>query len=225
MIKTKILIFAGLPGSGKGFHSQWLVQKYGFSYISAGDLCRANLDYFDPVKKQTIAQIVESGAMISSQLVSQLIVKEITQHVQTTNTVIILDGFPRNLDQHQIWTALLAKNNWEVRFFFLTGSPAKAAQRVSNRLICSQCGLVYNRTLNRPRQVGLCNRDQAKLVQRSDDLRFAKRMETFCHETQPMIDLITQTQPTAYHEFNVDTLSLEKIRKQMINVFQKQRWV
>lgn len=107
-------------------------------------------------------------------------------------------------------------------FFFLECDPTTAFQRVTNRLICSQCGLVYNIAINRPLQSGICDRDQGQLVQRSDDSRFQIRMNTFYRETEPMIQWLIKEKVT-YKTFRVGTGSTEKVRKQMVYFLQNKR--
>ena len=226
MVKThtKILVFAGPPGAGKGFHSQWLINKHGFAYVSAGDLCRSNPHRLDHSQKKTIAQIVASGTMISAELIGELIVEEVTRKIVDQPPVIIVDGFPRNLKQYQSWKKIVAKNDWKNVFFLLNCSSQVAFQRIVNRLLCSRCGLVYNAVFNPPQQTGLCNYDQSKLIQRSDDLKFKKRIAVFNQETQPMIELLKR-ENNIYYTFAADDPSIAKVRKQMFNALQKQQWV
>nr|KAF6482965.1 adenylate kinase 1 [Rousettus aegyptiacus] len=41
--KTKIIFVVGGPGSGKGTQCEKIVQKYGYTHLSTGDLLRAEV--------------------------------------------------------------------------------------------------------------------------------------------------------------------------------------
>lgn len=86
------------------------MQKYHFGYVAAGDLCRQHLQYFDSVNQKTIGEIIASGQMVSSELIGKLIVEAIDQQKDTSKTIII-DGFPRNLEQYAHWLKLVQKHN------------------------------------------------------------------------------------------------------------------
>ena len=68
-----IIIF-GPPGAGKGTQSDYIVKKYNLFQLSTGEFLR------DEIKKKTdlglkIASIVNSGSLVSDNIVSSLIEK------------------------------------------------------------------------------------------------------------------------------------------------------
>ncbi len=46
-----ILIF-GPPGSGKSTHSMHIVEKYGLSYVSSGDIIRGEIEQGTPLGRE-----------------------------------------------------------------------------------------------------------------------------------------------------------------------------
>ena len=66
-----IIIF-GPPGAGKGTQSKFIVEKYNLYQLSTGELLR------DEIKKKTalgaqISSIINSGELVSDEIVSKLI--------------------------------------------------------------------------------------------------------------------------------------------------------
>lgn len=63
-------------------------------------------------------------------------------------------------------------------------------QRLTGRLICSECGATYHREFNPPREADVCDVCGGSLYQRSDDTpeAVAKRLEIYYEQTQPILD-------------------------------------
>ncbi len=90
-----IIIF-GPPGAGKGTQSKFIVNKYNLYQLSTGELLR------EEIKNKTelgskIAEIINSGELVSDEIVSSLIEKFISNNKYKNK--IIFDGYPRNLPQ------------------------------------------------------------------------------------------------------------------------------
>lgn len=84
----------GAPGAGKGSLSAILARNYGFKHISIGDLLRQVVAFPDADK--TVAEYVRRGELLTTSLLFQIL----KSHVEKGGT-ILLDGFPRRLDQAQ----------------------------------------------------------------------------------------------------------------------------
>ncbi|MDD4847776.1 MAG: adenylate kinase [Bacteroidales bacterium] len=94
----------GPPGCGKGTQSKMLVEKYGLTYISTGDLLRkeiaANTELGIKAKI-----IIDKGGLVGDDLVVKLIEKHVeNNHAQG----ILFDGFPRTHVQCYILDGILA---------------------------------------------------------------------------------------------------------------------
>ena len=86
-----IVIF-GPPGAGKGTQSKFIVEKYKLYQLSTGDLLRSE------IKNKTklgieISSIINSGELVSDDIVGNLIEKFISNDIYTNK--IIFDGYPR----------------------------------------------------------------------------------------------------------------------------------
>ena len=82
-----MVIFFGPPGSGKSMQGQIMAARHGWRWISTGDLLRRSGD-------PEIAEILKTGNLISDEVVNKLFYQAIAD-----DSEIILDGYPRTLDQ------------------------------------------------------------------------------------------------------------------------------
>ena len=106
-----IAIF-GPPGAGKGTQSKFLIDKYNLTYISTGDILRAEIaeDSDLGIKaKDTIA----AGKLVGDDLIVQIIEKRIKS---SKTDGILFDGFPRTVVQAYILDGLLLKLNTQLSF-------------------------------------------------------------------------------------------------------------
>ena len=105
-----IIIF-GPPGAGKGTQSRFIVEKYSLYQLSTGELLR------DEIKKKTvlgsqISSIIDSGELVSDEIVSKLIQNFISD--QKYKDKLIFDGYPRNLNQAINLDNLLKQSNQKI---------------------------------------------------------------------------------------------------------------
>ncbi len=92
-----IVIF-GPPGSGKGTQSQNVIEKYGFTHISTGELLRHEISTGSKLGHQ-VKDIIGSGDLVSDYLIIDILEKELDRLGDVPG--IIFDGFPRTLNQAQ----------------------------------------------------------------------------------------------------------------------------
>ena len=105
-----IVIF-GPPGAGKGTQSNLIVQKYKLHQLSTGELLRKEIkDKTDLGQK--IASIINTGNLVSDQIVGNLIEKHISNN--NFKNRLIFDGYPRNLSQVSYLDDLLRKYDQKV---------------------------------------------------------------------------------------------------------------
>ena len=102
-----IVIF-GPPGAGKGTQSNFIVQKYKLHQLSTGELLRKEIKDKSNLGNQ-IEKIINSGHLVSDNIVSDLIEKHISN--QTYKSRLIFDGYPRNLIQVQNFYHYSAKKH------------------------------------------------------------------------------------------------------------------
>ena len=100
------LIIFGPPGAGKGTQSKYIANKYNLYQLSTGELLR------NEIKNKTelgskISSIINSGELVSDEIVSNLIEKFISNN--NYKNKIIFDGYPRTLSQAKNLDNLLNK--------------------------------------------------------------------------------------------------------------------
>tara|TARA_B100000686_G_scaffold333566_1_gene399652 strand:- start:3985 stop:4557 length:573 start_codon:yes stop_codon:yes gene_type:complete len=105
-----IIIF-GPPGAGKGTQSNFIVKKFHLHQLSTGELLRKEIKDGTELGKQ-ISSIINSGNLVSNEIVSDLIEKYISNKIYKNR--LIFDGYPRNLNQATNLDNLLNKYDQKV---------------------------------------------------------------------------------------------------------------
>lgn len=181
------IILIAPPAAGKGTQAKLLSSKYQIPHISTGDLLRAATGELGDIVKKTM----ESGALVSDDLVLKLLEERITK--EDCQNGYILDGFPRNVSQAESYMKLLEKLNKPLGYvIYLDASKEITQKRIVGRLTCPTCGAVYNDQIDesKPKRFGTCDKCNGPLSKRSDDNleTFEKRYRTFMNETYPLVN-------------------------------------
>ncbi len=125
-----IVIF-GPPGAGKGTQSSYIVKKYKLHQLSTGELLRNEIKENTELGRQ-ISSIINSGNLVSDNIVSDLIEKFISD--KTYKSRLIFDGYPRNLIQVKNLDSLLKKHNQKIDIVLkLSVSLDTIKKRISER--------------------------------------------------------------------------------------------
>lgn len=179
----KNIIFIAPPAAGKGTQSNLLKEKYDYIHLATGDMLREAIASGSELGK-SVKSIIDSGKLVSDEIV----IKLITDKLETTNKPFILDGFPRTITQAISLDDIL---NQEYIVIYLDLSEEELIKRMSGRLTC-KCGKSYN--LNeealKPKVEGICDNCGEVLVKRNDDNEesFKVRYNTFLENTEPILD-------------------------------------
>ena len=139
-MEPKLIILFGAPGSGKGYLGECIKNKLhelgedDFSYISTGDLLRAEIKAQTPLGKQ-IEEIVSSGKLVSDRIVANLVYNAL----QKNNKFKILDGYPRTIVQFWDICDTLGSIPHNVISVKRDTSIELIKERVSKRRVCKNC--------------------------------------------------------------------------------------
>ena len=138
--KINILIF-GPPGSGKGTQCRILSESYGaISVISTGDLLRNEVE-LDTDDGRRIKQVMESGDLVSDDIVCKIFAKSINE----IKNGFLLDGFPRNLEQARFLTGILGEYNSQIDIVIQLQLDLETIKdRLYGRVLCKNCKQVSN---------------------------------------------------------------------------------
>ena len=101
----KNIVIFGAPGAGKGTQSDYIVQHYGLTHVSTGDLLRKEIADQTELGLR-IKSLMDNGQLVSDDIVIEMIDKAIAADTRG----ILFDGFPRTVAQAQALDTLLAKH-------------------------------------------------------------------------------------------------------------------
>ena len=198
-MKCTILIAA--PAAGKGTISKYIEDKYNYKHISTGDLLREEVRNNTDIGKE-IKPLLEKGSLVGDNIIEEVLLKELSK----TNSNIILDGYPRTLNQAKKLDELLIKANVELsNVINIDIDKEIAIERITNRLVCDNCKSVYNKKLIKE---NICTKCGGNLSSRNDDNKetFLDRYDTFLKETKPLINYYDDKLVTIYNNSSLDNI-------------------
>lgn len=102
------VIICGAPGSGKGTQSDLIIQKYNLMHLSSGDLLRKEIAEGTELGKEA-EKVISDGQLVRDELIIKLIEKRIDSLNSEKHKGIILDGFPRTLEQAEALEQIFVK--------------------------------------------------------------------------------------------------------------------
>jgi adenylate kinase len=177
------IILLGPPGSGKGTQAGYIIKKYNTEHVSTGDILRKEVSSGSDLGLEA-KEYMDSGNLVSD----QLIIEMVTNYIADIPS-ILLDGFPRTLEQARAFENKLSnlkKNINHVIYFELSNETI--IERLSKRITCRKCGNTYVKGMTNLKCENGCSQDN--LYQREDDKpqSIIKRLEVYQSETFPLID-------------------------------------
>ncbi|KAF1383560.1 hypothetical protein EPR50_G00128090 [Perca flavescens] len=97
--RPKVILVIGGPGSGKGTQSLKIAERYGFQYVSVGELLRKKMIHNATSNRKwsLIAKIITNGELAPQETT----ITEIKQKIMKIPDAngIVIDGFPRDVGQ------------------------------------------------------------------------------------------------------------------------------
>ncbi|MDD2402973.1 MAG: adenylate kinase [Victivallaceae bacterium] len=187
MFKKTNLVLLGGPGAGKGTLSAMLKESAPFLHISTGDMLRAEVKAGTELGKQS-QSIMENGGLVSDEIITAMVAKVLQKDEKKYG--MILDGYPRTLNQAKMLDELLLKLNRPLdAVIYLHGSDDFLIKRLTSRIMCRKCNRIYNQYAFPPQKTGVCDDCNGEIYQRDDDSEASarKRLLTFHAQTQPLI--------------------------------------
>jgi len=183
------LIFLGPPGCGKGTQSVMLADKLGYKRVSTGELLREIAKQKSSFGEK-INALLTNGELVSDEMVNALIDDFYSKLDASDN--VILDGYPRNVEQAKALDVILQKYNTEVNeVFHFNVAEDVLVKRITGRYTCDNCGAIYNSFFYTTDVEGKCNKcDSEKFSRRSDDSEevVVNRLRVFRASTAPLLD-------------------------------------
>jgi adenylate kinase len=187
MTSDRVIVFIGAPGSGKGTQSSRLAKKLGIPALSTGEMLRGEAKRETPAGRR-LRDILAAGSLVEDSVVCDAVNARLRRDLPARG--IILDGFPRNLQQAECLDRILAgMGKSGPLVLHLQASRRCLMERLTARRHCEICGAVYNLAL-RPSRLGTnCENDGALLVERDDDAEavISHRLDEFDRACAPLV--------------------------------------
>jgi len=160
--KVTVVYILGGPGSGKGTQSVHLVQDYGFTHLSAGDLLREEQDREGSQYGQMIKDYIKDGLIVPMEVTVKLLENAMSSKLNSSSHSgrFLIDGFPRKMDQ--------------AIFFEQAVCPSKCTLFLD----CPE-DVMRERLLNRGKTSGRSDDNEESIV---------KRFRTFVETSMPVVD-------------------------------------
>lgn len=160
------VVLFGPPGSGKGTQAKLLAARFGIPHVSTGDLLREHVAAGDEIGREAQA-LMQAGRLVPDELVERLVEERLSR--PDARNGVVLDGFPRTLEQAESLSKLLKKRNLDELVIHLKVDYNKIISRLTARRQCPKCGTLYNLLSNPPKSDQVCDRDGSVLIARADD--------------------------------------------------------
>ncbi|KAM0065990.1 putative phosphotransferase with a phosphate group as acceptor [Helianthus debilis subsp. tardiflorus] len=100
--KPKVVFVLGGPGSGKGTQCANIVEHFGYTHLSAGDLLRAEINSGSE-NGTMIQNMISEGVIVPPEVTIKLLEKAI---MESENDKFLIDGFPRNEENRAMFESV-----------------------------------------------------------------------------------------------------------------------
>lgn len=174
------LILNGASGCGKGSMAGFLVRDFGLVHISTGDLFREQI-----AKKTPLGQKVESYVSTGKWVPDEVTIEVLMDRIKQPDCAkgVILDGFPRTLNQAQALDKVL-----KIDLVIAIDVTDEIVQtRLGGRYMCRQCGTIHAARWDK---IDKCKKCGGELYQRDDDKAefIQKRLDNFKKNNGEILD-------------------------------------
>lgn len=186
-----IIIMLGAQGTGKGTVAGLLTEATNWPQVSTGDIFRKN------IKEETALGVeankyIAKGMLVPDEITVPMVIDRLNEDDAVNG--VILDGFPRTVEQAEKLDEILAEKGKKVDLVInLTTPREEIITRMINRRVCSNqaCKATYNLRMHPPVKEGICDKCGAELVQREDDSNeesIRNRLQIYDEKTSPLVD-------------------------------------
>jgi adenylate kinase len=192
----KVIILLGPPGCGKGTQAEMLEKDFNYIKLSTGDMLRE-------MSRGSSAEAIKlKNIMLDGKLVpDEFIIKSIEHKISSLDIKngVILDGFPRTINQAEHLDKLFLENSIllgaEVIAISISASSEEIIKRISGRFSCANCNAGYHDIYKPTKESNICdNCGSSEFIRRKDDNAevVKARLESYNKDTFPIISYYEQ---------------------------------
>lgn len=194
MAALKVWLLMGPPGSGKGTQAQALARDSRLWHVSTGDILRQVVQSGSELG-QKVQGIIQSGRLVDDKTMLEVLRNVLTSQKPASAQWILLDGYPRTLEQWRDLQQLCADLAFSIEgTLWLDCSDDVLLERLSGRLVCRDCQAVYHKIDKPPLKEGVCDLCGGRVVSRPDDRPevVAHRLNVYRNQTMPLKEVLSQ---------------------------------
>ena len=113
-------IIFGPPGSGKGTQASQIEKEFHLVHLSTGDILRSEVKRGSEIGKE-VARIMAAGDLVPDDVIVRIVRKRLPE--SEVGEGVLLDGFPRTLEQARALDEMLASEGHQVDFVIALDVP------------------------------------------------------------------------------------------------------
>lgn len=182
------VVLLGPPGVGKGTQGKRLAATLEAPHIASGDLFRAIREEDTPLARE-VREYMDKGAYVPDELTIEVVLARL--HQPDARHGFVLDGFPRTDPQATALDEALAAEGRRVdAAVYITADTDILVRRIAGRLVCPNCGAIYNEQTKPPKNNMICDVCGHQVERRSDEQPdvVRTRLETYARQTLPIVE-------------------------------------
>ena len=186
-----IIIMLGAQGTGKGTVAGLISKEIGIPQISTGDIFRKNISERTELGIEA-DKYISKGNLVPDEITVPMVEDRLTW--EDARNGVILDGFPRTIEQAEALDKMLEKEGKKVDLVVNLVTPKEELiDRMLTRRVCTNqdCKATYNIKLHPPVKEGICDKCGSPLKQRADDSdpeAIKRRLEVYEEKTSPLVE-------------------------------------
>ena len=185
------IIMLGAQGTGKGTVAGLISEQTGLPQISTGDIFRKNISEKTPLGVEA-DKYISKGNLVPDDITVPMVEDRLTW--DDAKNGVILDGFPRTIEQAEKLDKILATKGEKIDLVINLVTPKEEIiDRMLTRRVCTNqdCKATYNIKLHPPVKEGICDKCGSPLKQRADDSdpeAIKRRLEIYEEKTSPLVE-------------------------------------
>ena len=186
-----IIIMLGAQGTGKGTVAGLISEQTRWPQVSTGDIFRKNISEKTQLGIEA-NKYISKGNLVPDEITVPMVEDRLTW--EDAQNGVILDGFPRTIEQAEKLDEILSKKGKKVDLVINLVTPKdEIIDRMLTRRVCTnqECKATYNIKLHPPVKEGICDKCGSPLKQREDDSdpeAIKRRLEIYEEKTSPLVE-------------------------------------